>query len=128
MLDVYSLGGVDTAAPTLTGPTCVATGSVPDGVAMDGAFAFVANEVGNSVTVIDPPTGLTTPAKTVTNPKPTGAKLTTHPLVPSLKHKTKSRKKTKSRHKAHKRGGKAHKRTKRHTRGKHHKRKQHRKR
>ena len=34
VLDVYTLGGVDTAAPTLTGPTCVATGSVPVGVAM----------------------------------------------------------------------------------------------
>ena len=59
------------------------------------------------------------PAKTVTNPKPTGVKLTTHPLVPSLKHKTKSRKKTKSRHKAHKRGRKAHKRHKRSRRKQH---------
>jgi hypothetical protein len=83
-LDVYSLGGSSSAAPTLTGPTCVATGSAPVGVAMDGNFAFVANEFGNSVTVIDPPTGLTRPAKTVKHPKSHHVGSSSHPLVPLL--------------------------------------------
>jgi hypothetical protein len=108
-LDVYTLGGPDTAAPTLTGPTCVATGSVPDGVAMDtvgaNSFAFVANEGGNSITVVDPPAGQTTPATIVTTPKSNGLTVTNHPLVAPLKnhlkkkhHKRKVHHKRKSHH------------------------------
>ena len=40
---------------TSLGTASVVTGSTPDGVAMDGVNAFVANEGSSNVTVVDPP-------------------------------------------------------------------------
>jgi DNA-binding beta-propeller fold protein YncE len=48
---------IDVSGPTPTIAYSPQVGSVPDGVTIVGNEAFVANEVGGTVTVIDPPTG-----------------------------------------------------------------------
>jgi hypothetical protein len=65
---VYTLSGSGTTASpfSLTSPTAVNVGSVPDGVALDtnsggGTNAFVTNEFGASVSVIDPADGTPVP-------------------------------------------------------------------
>ena len=59
-------------------PAIAATGSVPDGVVVDGVNVFVANEGSGTVTVADPPAG----------PAPSSTRLATSMLGPRDNHLT----------------------------------------